>query len=294
MGCWNETCYISKLPIYSGEEIVLILLRKYKYADKTPHTCYVCDSYVPFGLPIFGKYDDYGNIEDITNAEDVIEYLKNMEIVDKDGIKVNTARLDKETLSEFTSDVLCGHYFLKDDGMNIPLFGMMVKKELYDILLSNYKLRKCYGEEITYEEHITSEIKKEIEKIEDLVKDIERKDIREKWIEKDLERISFIRISMLDESYDISPYLIKKYYKESSKKAFDYLIDIIFFKLCLQALRMGYYCVSGLGSQSDEMQIHKEVANFILKQCAARVKYYREENEDNSITSEEILSEYIF
>ena len=90
MGCWNETCYVSKLPIYSGEEVVLILLRKNDVNhEELPHTSYVYEKYVPFGLPIYGKYDDYGNIEEITNAGDVIEYLKDMEIIDNEGDNVD-------------------------------------------------------------------------------------------------------------------------------------------------------------------------------------------------------------
>jgi hypothetical protein len=31
MGCWNETCGVTQLPITYGDEVVLYLLREYGY-----------------------------------------------------------------------------------------------------------------------------------------------------------------------------------------------------------------------------------------------------------------------
>lgn len=295
MGCWNETCYVSKLPIYSGEEVVLILLRKNDVShEELPHTSYVYEKYVPFGLPIYGKYDDYGNIEEITNADDVIEYLKDMEITDNKGDDVDMESLTSENLTEFTGNVLRGRYLLKEElGKDTPLFGMMVKKALYDRLLNHYKNRKCYKEEVTYEEHIRDEITSKIDEIIKEYEDVEKEGTKEFLQEMALDRIYIARITGIDKYNDIIPVLRNKFFKEKDTKALDYLIDIIFFKLCLQALRMGYYCISGAGSQSREMLIHREVANFILEETEKAVKEYKENNDDDA-TYQEILSEKLF
>ena len=108
-----------------------------------------------------------------------------------------------------------------------------------------------------------------------------------------LDRIYVARMTGIDKHNDIIPVLRNKFFKEKDTKALDYLIDIIFFKLCLQALRMGYYCISGAGSQSSEMLIHKEVAQFIFEQCDKEIKEYHEFNDDDA-TDEEILTEYLF
>lgn len=64
MGCWNATCNISNLPIYAGDDIVLILLMQ-TTQNVEFNVCYPTDNFVPYAFPIFGKYDDYGGIEEI-------------------------------------------------------------------------------------------------------------------------------------------------------------------------------------------------------------------------------------
>jgi hypothetical protein len=59
MGCWSVYCGISKITIGYGDDVVFIPLVKNK-------TCEVHQrNYVPFCLPIFGKYNDYGGIDGI-------------------------------------------------------------------------------------------------------------------------------------------------------------------------------------------------------------------------------------
>lgn len=65
MGCWNETCLITNLPIYYGEECVFIRTT-YKTDYRERQIC------VPVSLPIMGKYNDYGGLVEITNDFDII------------------------------------------------------------------------------------------------------------------------------------------------------------------------------------------------------------------------------
>jgi len=62
MGCWNETCALSSLPIQEGEEIVLVLLREPCLPD-------FHNLYKPIFLPIIGTYNNYGGIENIQDTE---------------------------------------------------------------------------------------------------------------------------------------------------------------------------------------------------------------------------------
>ena len=54
MGCWNETCNLSNLPILCGQQVRVLL---------------IAGQNNPLFYPFEGEYDDYGSIEDIT--EDV-------------------------------------------------------------------------------------------------------------------------------------------------------------------------------------------------------------------------------
>jgi len=302
MGCWNETCYISKLPILLGEEVVLILLREREYIyDKRPYTSYAYEKYVPFGLPIFGKYNEYGNIEDVTNASDVLEYLRCIDVVNYEGNTLDTKSLTKETLTEFTEKIYTeGEYFLKNElGKNIPLYGMMIKKELYNRILNHFKNRKCLSKNETYEEHIREKIK-EFDEIPKKYAHITDEITRENLQNFAINSIEATSILIPDKPFDITSFLKNKIFKDKDEKAIDYLIDIVVFSYCLKALRMGYYCISGAGSQSEEMLIHKEVAKFVLEQCDKKVKEYRELNKkycdinDKPATDEEILSDFLF
>ena len=69
MGCWNATCNVSRLPIFCGDEIVVIPLIAVS-ATVTANTSYATDNFVPFSFPIVGKYNDYGGIEDAVITEE--------------------------------------------------------------------------------------------------------------------------------------------------------------------------------------------------------------------------------
>jgi hypothetical protein len=68
MGSWSVYCGISNISIVSGQECVLLPLKK-----NNMHEGYL--KYLPATMPIFGKYDDYGDIEKI-------EKNKNTELIE--------------------------------------------------------------------------------------------------------------------------------------------------------------------------------------------------------------------
>lgn len=89
MGSFNVACSISNMSINAGDKVAFIPLLPNKYAKHSgngkeclpwpdsslvyPH-CYLN----PFCLPIFGKYNDYGSVEEIehdTNTKTVEKYL---------------------------------------------------------------------------------------------------------------------------------------------------------------------------------------------------------------------------
>ena len=60
MGCWNETCAITNLPILAGEEVVVYpLIEQQGYHSKCYHTTY----FKPIVWSFTGKYDEYGGVE---------------------------------------------------------------------------------------------------------------------------------------------------------------------------------------------------------------------------------------
>ena len=72
MGSFNVACSVSSISISSGEKVMFIPLLPKHYRHKAPHLVqkntsltYPNDYFDPFCLPIEGKYNDYGSVEDI-------------------------------------------------------------------------------------------------------------------------------------------------------------------------------------------------------------------------------------
>lgn len=70
MGCWNETCMISNLPILAGEECAIAILMDRGIPNEG---VYPTDQYMPFAI-IHGEYDEYGRLEN-ANEEEVAALL---------------------------------------------------------------------------------------------------------------------------------------------------------------------------------------------------------------------------
>ena len=70
MGCFNKTAFFSHLPITCGDEIVLFVCAdtytsKHRKSD-TPIGI-TSSGLVPVAMPFFGKYNDYGGIENVVD-----------------------------------------------------------------------------------------------------------------------------------------------------------------------------------------------------------------------------------
>ena len=79
MGCWNETCAITQMPIQNGDPVVLVFLTKVDQTDQNHDGfCYSNAIWAPKFLPVFGSYDDYGGIEDVQenwNTQHIVQQL---------------------------------------------------------------------------------------------------------------------------------------------------------------------------------------------------------------------------
>ena len=101
MGSFNKIGFISSLPIMYGDETTLVFMLPNKYNDnKHSGVCYSTDWYEQAFLPLFGRYDDYGRIEDVEVTKGV-EFIENFFGVDI-GIMINevddnsVGRVDKK------------------------------------------------------------------------------------------------------------------------------------------------------------------------------------------------------
>lgn len=111
MGCWNETCGITQMPIEGGDPVRLFLLVQESY-QRSKEDCamhYSTDLWKPFGLPLKGIYDEYGRIEDIEEdvmSDFLLESLREMviEVPNRMGEVFKREELDWATAIDFLTD----------------------------------------------------------------------------------------------------------------------------------------------------------------------------------------------
>lgn len=109
MGCWNETCGITQMPIEGGDKIRMVLLVEAEHWDEGGALYHSTDLWKPFGLPLKGTYDEYGRIEDIEEdalSDLLLESLKEIivEVPNRMGDIFKREELDWETVIDFLTD----------------------------------------------------------------------------------------------------------------------------------------------------------------------------------------------
>ena len=181
MGCWNQTCSLTTLPITYGDEIVLIPLVENYNNPIAGLTYYVNDNYEVFGLPIYGKYNDYGGIEDVNThpsnikfytESQLFEYKTNRNHEDADLVEFN-----KENLDDFFSNYICEEVTYTNYNHKCKnLSFMMVHKGLYNKLIEEMGNVIPYKQEKTLRELHCKRIKNTIQEIKDKQKEFEEFD----------------------------------------------------------------------------------------------------------------------
>lgn len=183
MGCWNETCAISQLPITYLQDVVCILLQK--NADKVccDSSCYIDTYFRPYPIILYGKYDDYGCMEDITGDVDLFyELIENqLKCSEEDVIELYEKRYDKYTEKDKPRAYL---KYLQDMQQHedkyheINIASVMIHKDLFDKLkIFNQddwfrpkdELIQEYYDIFTYRKKYTELLKKDEEAAADLM-----------------------------------------------------------------------------------------------------------------------------
>ena len=82
MGCWNETCGLTNLPIFSGEKTCAVIIEEMRPYNKS---CLSAENWCPIGPAIWGNYSGYGYIEDIPDEEEVKNFYR--QVMEKNGAK---------------------------------------------------------------------------------------------------------------------------------------------------------------------------------------------------------------
>lgn len=141
MGCWNETCMLTNLPILTGDEVIAFLIQR----NYMPNAgCNPDGNFRPITLPIVGRYDDYGGLEDIEKNSAMLRLLAGTELYTKSPIygyrhmdlSKLTVQDDWEVkLRELLTNARQEYLFIKDShastGFSL-VYLVMMRKEFID------------------------------------------------------------------------------------------------------------------------------------------------------------------
>lgn len=225
MGCWNETCSLTNLPICWGEPTVAILLEQTPHVSHQNGIVYPDDIFRPVGLPLCGKYDDYGNLEDVTT------HLWNQEF-----LQLANARKENPNSLEHTN-------------FHTPI--MFIHKDIYDKVIENIGNRIPIGATKSYRECIHDKLVAQIKESQSLLFVINNP--------------FSIGLQHSQETADFFYEKYTSSDDETLKEdLLNEIINAQLFYDALTLLRKGYLVCSGSGSQSLETNLQVLIARFIL------------------------------
>lgn len=170
MGCWNETCAISRMSIRAGEAIRLLPIVQNPYhigevsgfpvkngeplpvALKGNSGCYIGDLWIPLCYPIRGNYNDYGTIEDVDETtprgkaemtQFVAAFKEHCVPLEVGENEYHDSKIKDFTLAEILEALQEGRCFMnyKSEIPNkpirlVPIAWMMIKETVWQSLLA--------------------------------------------------------------------------------------------------------------------------------------------------------------
>lgn len=271
MGCWNQTCSLTNLPITAGDEIVLIPLVENFGKPLVGLRYDTNDNYEVLGFPIYGKYNDYGGIENTSTNKYNFEFFQQLEMHEYVSYgKTDTSKpieFIPDKFETFLNDHICEestYIIYKDEVKNFNY--MMVHKELYNKLIDEM------GNIIPYDQSkILRELTKEriLHKLQDIETERKKWELYDdkKWFDKYIfqEKVNdCCSLGLCDTSitYD---FIMESLLDNLDESLIDELTDMIIFKRVLMYLRKGYLTISGAGSQMNDLYFHKILSEFVLQ-----------------------------
>lgn len=301
MGCWNSTCMISNLPIMPGEKIKIIFLgNKHlnNYESVINRSAYtnVDDILCPITLAITGEYNYYGTIENCTKDwnYNFIESEMKKQFgpirVQFEGTKENWTLLDIiKGIERGTIETN-----VNDEWYPLNLSWVMIREDIWNFAIEIEDLKAYSWDKNTIGETIKSKffgsldrLKAHTEYFKKLIewcKSGEPKDSKPTYVS----------------SEDINPFLELPVYSVTGKKL-DHLVDytdymrlsikndaiiqeiykgwseLEYIKYLLNGVRKGWMIQPGAGSQNDDWDYNKLLAQKIINICDEKINESYEE-----------------
>lgn len=280
MGCWNGTCGLTNMPIKHGDKIVLFLLR-YNIRDGCnggAGITYQNDMYSPITIPIYGEYNDYGGIENISkNGEKAYDHF--IEFILKNpyrGVIIDNEQLERAELTEKLTDNQPRDIY--------ELINKFIGREVYKNIGYMMVLEDVLNEIKISKENKVNEIKRDADIFIESYKQN-----HEEYMFFDYDQYPNVTYkNKFAGFWGISngfsgfkhPFINKLYALELKEKdeMINSLIDLIIVDNILDDTRKFWSIQSGTGSQNNNYDDLALLSNIILKRKAEIEKRYEEED----------------
>lgn len=313
MGCWYSTCFMSHLPLMPGDDICIFILAPNYPDQKDGLMCYPNERYTPIGFPVFAEYDDDVQVRNVREINEYMNrylhefatiYVKDYTIcVDgEDQIVYNEYEWDNT--EEFVRDVVYGNLYVDRDGKKLRLEHVMVHSKLRYNLINNIAKRIPYGQKESFGDLMYRKILKTIEwlkgEYEHIAKIKDNEKLMAVFRENGIDFPCFRRFTDKIHLDSLSRWnsldKMARYYVETEDGIIlDDILNYILWNQVMHYSRYGYHCVSGGGSQCQEMMLQKIIAEFVIEKCNERELEAKEDMVDDKMEDElDVLSETLY
>ena len=282
MGSWKETCMMSNLPIHYGDEVAAFVLRPTYNVDKEGTVCYADDRYAPLGFPVRGKYDDYGCVEQITNAEMHDTLFRQNQYYIKTGTDAATntstfAPYKWSSVQQFLKDVSRRKIYMNVCFKQRELTIVFTHLELCNRLLENVANRIPYNET----EKLSVLVGKRVAGAIAEYQSMDEKAMFMTGILCELLHLEDAKHRHLEKA-------AKAYLDTQDAKYMHGMMNYILWHHVMDLSRKGYCVNSGRGGDETEYLLHAIIAEFIMEKCE---EYKRQAIEDDPDTNPNTILE---
>jgi hypothetical protein len=144
MGCWNKTCSLTNLPIYSGEEVYVFVLEKKNMYD----SCHATGHYAPVLIPFESEYNDYGGGENSSGVGLLYVLAAVKENLVEREAGENTSHDLAVTRSSFGEEqffksILKQRLTISTSGPESYVDFAMMRKDCVDAILNTWQIEDC-------------------------------------------------------------------------------------------------------------------------------------------------------
>lgn len=147
MGCWYKTCGLSNLHIYPDTEVAVFVLER---NNNPKDRCYSTAFWAPAMMPFWAEYDEYGGGNNARGIglEYIMESLKTKLIeTDLGDNKYHDIEVKREDfdVTKFFEAVHENRLDIKSYDGSHEIDFVMIRKDIIDHLLANFKFEKYVG-----------------------------------------------------------------------------------------------------------------------------------------------------